>query len=243
MKLEWLVESIEQKTAVTDCDQFLYRLNNGKQNELPEEAAPSPASKRNILSMSGSSGKRVHRTRLNFDDSSSTPSKVPNVEPLACKQPITNENAEDQMIDQYLNAVETVAKPSTPKQAIEAFKVPSAQALPAQAAAVFATVSGSTESESQSEYSSTMPELMDFLANLKVYVTGFDDESHDSLVNDCTNAGAEIIFDENYKGKVDYMILPIDYMTMDGIKIKAKHLVNHNWLVSRINYCCLWHLS
>lgn len=68
-----------------------------------------------------------------------------------------------------------------------------------------------------------------FLANRTVYIKGFDEESYKSLVHDCQTGGAEVIEDDNYNGTVDFLILPL--RAMDGITVKAKKIVNSNWMV------------
>lgn len=70
-----------------------------------------------------------------------------------------------------------------------------------------------------------------FLANCTVYIKGFDEESHKSLVHDCRIGGAEVIEDDNYDGTVDFLILPLRAITMDGINVKAKKIVNSHWMV------------
>lgn len=237
MKLQWLVESIQQKTAVdSNHEHLLYRLNNGKPSEIADDAAsaPSPASKRNIMSMSQST-KKVNRTRLDFDEPATT-SKAANEKEGNDSLENVNANMEDLMIDQYLNpaAADTAASKVATKND---FKVPNPVAAPAQtfAAPIQTTLSnGSNDTDLESEYSSTMPELLDFLSNLKVFIYGFDEESHEYLSRDCINAGAEIIVDSNYKGIVDYMICALDVMSLSDVKIRAKNIVNHNWLVNSI---------
>lgn len=73
-----------------------------------------------------------------------------------------------------------------------------------------------------------------FLANKMVYihVHGFDEDSHASLVHHCILGGATVITYNNYMQTVDYMIVPIDILSMDGITGTAHNTVNQHWLVS-----------
>lgn len=236
VKLDWLVESIAKKTAV-DGDDFIYHLNTGKSNAVADEqvTAPSPASKRNILLMSQTS-KQGTPKRLHFDGNSSE-NQSPNADSTLLSQAQAKRaQAEDEIIDQYLNApapvpveplapakepvTKTVEPVAGPSKTNDVFKVP-AQPLTQ-------TDSDCTDLESESEF--TMKQV-NFLVNLKVYIKGFDIESHESLVDDCRIAGAEVIEDDKYKGTVDFLILPVDAITMNGINVKAKRIVNHNWLV------------
>lgn len=230
VKLDWLVESIAQKTAV-DSDTFIYQLNGGKPNAVADEqaTAPSPASKRNILLMSQTS-KQGTPKRLNFDGDSTSKNQTINEESTLKSQQHweRQDKAEEDLIDQYLKApAQAPAKEPVavagPSKINEVFKVPNQP--------VTQTESEATDLESCSEFSVTMNHQVLFLANLKVFLKGFDIDSHESLVDDCRMAGAEVIENENYKGTVDFMILPVDAITMNGINVKAKRIVNHNWLV------------
>lgn len=236
VKLDWLVESIAQKTAV-DSDTFIYQLNAGKPNAVADEqaTAPSPASKRNILLMSQTS-KQATPKRLNFDGNSTSKNQTINEEStLKSQEQWKRIQAEEDIIDQYLKAPAqapaVIQAPANepvavagPSKINEVFKVP--------AQPVTQTESEGTDFESESEFSVTMSHHVLFLKNLKVFLKGFDIDSHESLVDDCQMAGAEVIENENYKGIVDFMILPVDAITMKGINVKAKKIVNHNWLVS-----------
>lgn len=236
VKLDWLVESIAQKTAV-DSDTFIYQLNGGKPNAVADEqaTAPSPASKRNILLMSQTS-KQGTPKRLNFDGSSTSKNNTIDEQSTLKSQDQREkqDKAEEDLIDQYLKApvqapapIQAPAKEPVavagPSKTNEVFKIPAQPVTP--------TESEGTDSEFCSELSVTMNNQVLFLANLKVFLKGFDIESHESLVDDCRMAGAEVIENENYKGTVDFLILPVDAITMNGINVKAKRIVNHNWLV------------
>lgn len=239
MKLDWLVESIAQKTAV-DCEKFKYSLNSGKSNVDDEQAtAPSPASKRNILLMSGQSSKQATPKRLNFDSTSMNNSMADKNQSLnndSLKSQDTAARPEDDIIDQYLKAPppkEPTVQPVEPEAntSSDVFKIPAQPQPNIQSTAQ----SDITDFESESEFSVSINNQVLFLANLKIFIKGFDPESHESLVEDCKIAGAEVIEDDNYKGTVDFLILPVDAITMDGINITAKNIVNHNWLVSISN--------
>lgn len=248
-KLDWLVECILRKVAV-DCDPYLYHLTSNKAQAMADEqaTAPSPASKRNILLMSQTS-KQGTPKRLNFNDSNSSMNASKNESPSdkTLLSQTNKEQAEDDLIDQYLNAQpapapvpaavrEPVAGPSKAKDDNN-FKVPAQPQPQAQAqvqAQSLQQSSNDTESEYDSEYDYTPNSAIKFLANLKVMFRGFDSESHESLAEDCQIAGAEIIDDDNYKGTIDFLIMPVDAMSMHGTNVKAKQIVNQNWLVSWI---------
>lgn len=245
VKLEWILESILKKT-VADCDRFIYQLNAGKSNTMADDqaAAPSPASKRNILLMSQTS-KHATPKRLNFNDSNASTSKNQSPNDSASILPHSKDQADDELIGQYLQAA-----PPTVSEAIVpiavATKSPTVEAIagPSNADGAFKVPAQppskddieNNKTDLDSELNSDLTELsqLTFLDKIKVHIHGFDKESHESLVEDCKIAGAEVIEDDNYSGTVDLLILPVDAMTMDGITIKAKCIVNHNWLVSAI---------
>lgn len=238
------MESIAQKTAA-DSDRFVYQLNAGKPNTVADEqsTAPSPATKRNILLMSQTS-KLATPKRLDFDANESKDQSPNNESTLKSQDQVKRRaQAEDEIIDQYLKAPapaptlatakEVVAKAPEPiagsSKANEVFKVP-AQPM-ATSTPTLEDASKCTDFESESEFSVTLNHQVMFLANLKVFIKGFDIESHESLVDDCRIAGAQVIEDDNYRGTIDFLILPVDAITMNGINVNAKRIVNHNWLV------------
>lgn len=254
VKLDWILESIKQK-SVADCDRFIFQLNGGKPNAVTDEsaAAPSPASKRNILLMSGQTPKQGTPKRLNFNEANSPKStdQSPN-QNASQSQHLTNE-IDNELIDQYLQAPPppplvatkpnelepmmatraTIAEPiAGPSHADAGFKVP---AQPAARAKDDSTSDRTDLDSEQSEFSSTMASQLMFLNKYKVHIRGFDEESQVSLVEDCKLAGADVIEDNDYDGEVDLLILPVDAMTMDGIHVKPKCVVNHNWLVRTLN--------
>lgn len=218
MKLNWLIESIAQKQAITDCDRFLFRFSSsGKQNDLGEDGAdaPSPASKRSIMSMNGSISRPENRRRLEFANDKSNADKT-----------VTSPDAppeENVMIDQYLNASVNPSKE---------FKVPQALAnVPQQKEDAQQQANHTVDSECNSDFSLTFSERT-FLTGLVVSVIGFDENSKEMLEDECKSAGAVVISDENFSGSVDYLILPLDVLSMHDIQVKAKYVVNNNWLVS-----------
>lgn len=228
LKLDWLVESIAKKGAIMDYERFLYRLGGaGKSADAVEEAnsAPSPASKRNILSMTGNAMKPKQR-RLDFQN---------NEEPNKANTSVTSElsrtnvpldeNMENLILDQYLNA--SVNKDKS------MFKMPApvaAAAKPAPEPAKSNYVS-MNRSELSIDFDDSEPEL-NFLEGKTVHIHGFDEDSIAALVYDCELAGATLITDDNYSQTVDYMIVAIDIMSLENMKIKARNIVNHHWLVS-----------
>lgn len=253
MKLEWILESIKQKSVV-DCDRFIYQLNAGKSNAVADDtaAAPSPASKRNILLMSGQTPKQGTPKRLNFNDPNSPKSKDQSPLQSTSKSQHKTDEIDNALIDQYLQAPAPAPPPTMPTKAPEpvppmttkatiiepvagpssadaGFKVP---AQPVMARAKNDSESDRSDLDSeQSEFSSAMVSQVMFLNKIKVYIRGFDEESQVSLVEDCKLAGADVIEDNDYGGEVDLLILPVDAMTMEGIMVKPKCIVNHNWLV------------
>lgn len=254
VKLEWILESIGKK-AVADCDRFIYQLNAGKSNAVAENhaAAPSPASKRNILLMSGQTPKQATPKRLNFNDPNLSTSKdqSPNDNAHKTQQHIADQ-ADDEIIEQYLQAPPPLPPPpaaaiptEVPAQVLVTKKAPIIEPVagPSHIDAGFKVPAqprpnGDCESERTdfglgSNFSDQSTELSQnmFLDRKKVYIRGFDNESQESLVEDCKAAGAEVIEDHNYGGVVDLLILPVDAITMDGITVRAKCIVNHNWLV------------
>lgn len=65
-----------------------------------------------------------------------------------------------------------------------------------------------------------------------MFIHDFDEESHAALVYNCVFSGVTVITNYNNKQPVDYMISPIDILSMDGITVRARNTVNHRWLVS-----------
>lgn len=223
MKLQWLADSITAKTAIADCQKYVYRLN-GKQNEIDDDGAtaPSPASKRNILSMSGMLSKNANPKRLNFDGNTST-TGTPNKQTAA-------DSLENLILDQYMNADDIPAPVPNATSTSDEFKVPKSVEQPQIPQASTDSVSniGSELSTMESE---DVPAVR-YLDKLKIYIHGFSDDSTETLIEDCEQAGAEIYSNQNFQGTVDYLIVPMDVMTMENVTVKAKHVVNQNWLVN-----------
>lgn len=209
------MESIAQKQAITNCDKFLYRLGN--QSDIGDDGADmlSPASKRNILSMNGSILRSDNnRRRLEFSNHTGNDEHT-----LQSQEP----QEDNVMIDQYLNASVNQNKE---------FKVPQPLVNVVPSRENIQNTHLNIDLESESDFSLTLTEK-NFLTGLVISVIGFDKESKELLVSDCKACGAVVIDDENFSGTVNYLILPVDTYTMDGIQIKAKYIVNHNWLVSK----------
>lgn len=226
LKLDWLVESIAKRQAITEYDKYIYRFSSCKSNNVADDSAnvPSPASKRNILSMSGSSLKPSNRRRLEFASGSELTNRpfTPNNGVKEKSLNHGNENLEDIIIDQYLSS--TVVQDNH-------FKVPQALVNAAQLqTSVLPPVDQSLDSEHGSDYSLTFSES-NFLNGFTVYILGFDTESNEALIDDCKAAGAVVIIDDHFKGSVDYLILPLDILSMNDVQVKAKHIVNQHWLV------------
>lgn len=223
MKLQWLADSITAKTAIADCQKYVYRLN-GKQNEFDDDGAtaPSPASKRNIMSMSGMLSKNANPKRLNFDGNTST-TETPNKQKAA-------DSLENLILDQYMNADDIPAPVPNATSTSNQFKVPKSveQSQIPQASTDSVSNIGSEESTMQSQDVTSVR----YLDKLKIYIHGFSDDSTETLIEDCEQAGAEIYLNQNFHGTVDYLIVPMDVMTMENLTVKAKHVVNQNWLVN-----------
>lgn len=221
VKLGWLVESIAKKQAITECDKYLYRLMSNKANDIGDEGAnaPSPASKQSILSMNGSLSKpdtQRNRRRLLF------PSDRDDEDKTVTSSDSDAPNEDNIMIDQYLFA---------PAGRDTEFKVPQPLASVAQPKADAQPVNETVQSEGESDFSLTFTER-NFLTGFVVSVIGFDSESSEMLTADCKAAGAVVINDDNFGGSVDYLICAIDIMSLDGVQMQPKNIVNHNWLVS-----------
>lgn len=71
-----------------------------------------------------------------------------------------------------------------------------------------------------------------FLVGKMVFIHGFDEKSHAALVRDCESVGATVIAENNNVDIVDYMMLAIDILSMDRITVRARKIVNPNWMVS-----------
>lgn len=225
MKLQWLADSITAKTAIADCQKYIYRLN-GKQNDIDDDGAtaPSPASKRNILSMSGMLSKNANPKRLNFDGNMPT-NETPN------KPTAADNNLENLILDQYMNPNDIPAPLPIASTTSDQFKVPKSVNQPAIPQTSTDSVSNICSEESTM---ATQDDLaVRYLDKLKIYIHGFSDDSTETLIADCEQAGAEVYLNQNYHGTVDYLIVPMDVMTLENIAIKAKYIVNQNWLVSK----------
>lgn len=250
LKLDWLVESIANKGAIMDYERFLYRLGGtGKSADAAEEAnsAPSPASKRNILSMTGNAMKPKQR-RLDFQNNEETNKANASIASELSRTSVpADENMENLILDQYLNASVNKEKPT--------FKMPAPVAVAAAAATAAKPAPEPTTSNyvpmNRSELSinfddssaagltDSEPEL-NFLEGKTVHIYGFDEDSFAALVYDCELAGATLVSDDNHSQIVDYMIVAIDIMTLENVKIKARNIVNHHWLVSCSPFFGTW---
>lgn len=247
MTLDWLLECIQQKQMCTDIERFTYRMKVSKGAELEPQDAPSPASKKNILSMtSANDSMKAPRKRLAFNESENNPN-APN------RAHVKPDDMEEQMLDQYLSvdAHAHIALTSPPKEttlkAGESSKgaandnkgsmrpPPVPPATTAKAVTPTTSVA-STSADSDSKVftsqmsSSEMSQNLDFLMNMTVCIMGFDTESHEHLAHYCERAGADVV--ENTVRDVDYLITSVDKMTMNDVCVKATHVVNSNWLVS-----------
>lgn len=149
---------------------------------------------------------------------------------------------DDEIIDQYLQApppseaAAPIATTSNVNQITEPVAGPSnaggAFKIPAQPRSKDDMENERTDLDSELQFDSTALSQLMFLEKLTVHIHGFDKESHESLAEDCIMAGADVIEDKDYSGVVDLLILPVDAMTMEGIAVQAKCIVNHNWMVS-----------
>lgn len=222
--LDWLAESIKHKQSIANCDPYLYKLNPSKSKEKAEEAAdvPSPASKKNILSMTGNF-KVPKPKRLDFKSSEAENNANKSIFQIQGDDIPNDEHLEDLLLDQYINADTTVSS-ALDKENVEHLEEQQQNELEKP---------NFTYSENQYTYEAS--EELSFLNNLTVHIQGFDEESSELLIQDCRAAGANVILDENYQGIVDYLIVSLDILSLENIRIKAKNVVNQNWLVSELS--------
>lgn len=87
-----------------------------------------------------------------------------------------------------------------------------------------------TTSDSQMTEYETNTEILDFLKGLTVHVTGFVDESEQTITKEVQEAGG-ILVPDNFTEIVDYLIVPTDILQYT-FQIKAKNIVNEYWLVN-----------
>lgn len=233
LKLNWLVESIAKKQPVPENEALMYKLRSTKSADLDVQDAPSPASKKNILSMSGSASVfKVPRRKLGFNDCG--PDDSPNAPHNDQGENEKADDVEDIMLDQYLvaDAQPGVPLPALPPKELIT-KIPTPTAVDRTTAQAPAANSSSESRAFDSEMSSQYTENPDFLVNTTVCIHGFDKESTDILIHDCKLAGAEVVQAGELRS-VNYLITSMDVMTLEGVTVDAEHLVNQNWLVSGI---------
>lgn len=210
-------------------------MKANKSTDLDGRDAPSPASKKNILSMSSSNDTfKAPRKRLAFNESENNPNASNGANDVS-------DVMEELMLDQYLTVqshanVKVTSPPPKPDAAEKgAMLPPSAPPAPAVVKTTSATtVTTSNDSdpklfESQMS-SSELTQNLDFLDNMSVCIVGFDAESYEHLAYYCQKAGAEIV--DNTDRDVDYLIASVDKITLDDVLVRATNVVNYNWLVS-----------
>lgn len=217
--LHWLVESLIQKQAIVDCGPFLYLLHSNKPTDLVDADAPSPATKKSIMSMNNSF-KKPNPKKLVF--------------PTAQEEKRTTDagsDSEDLLLDQYIHSLSKAGegnKANSSGGSVNSDKEENAK-KPEEQGRSSASICAS------SEFTSEFTETVDFLRGKSVHIRGFDKESSELLIQDCRSVGAEVILDENYGGVVDYLIVSMDILTIDDIRVKAKTIVNQNWLFQSKN--------
>lgn len=86
--------------------------------------------------------------------------------------------------------------------------------------------------------SSDLTSNLDFLKNSSVCIVAFEDECTEVLFNYCHEAGAVIV--ENIERSVDYLIVPVNMYSLDGVCVKPKNTVNAQWLVSIDSYFSIY---
>lgn len=233
LTLNWLLESIQQRQPVSEREDFLYKIKTNKAAELDVQDAPSPASKKNIMSMNHSSGTfKAPRKKLSFNETENN-RNIPN------KAARKSDEIEDMVLDQYL-AVESRTNVTITSPVNDPVKSPTTSTSPqvsvplAKPSATTAAPPPAADSESRfldSQMSSSeFTQNLDFLTNMKVSIIGFDTESSELLVHYCRAAGADVI--DNIDQSVDYLIVSVDKMTLDDVHVRARFVVNSNWLVS-----------
>lgn len=241
--LSWLVESIEQKQPVQDIDVFLFKIKTNKPVEVEIQNTPSPASKKNIQSMNSSIGTFKKPTRrLTFHEAENDPNTPNRAEP---------QDEADNILGEYLSIeAHTSIRVTSPRQSkvnVSTSKNNSSDGEQAVATTVYEVTSrpelavdaaagpphGTEDSLWNSQLSSADFTQADFLKGTTVCLMGFDTESLAHLTHYCKISGAEIV--ENSDRQVDYLITSIDILTMQDVRVKAKKIVNSEWLV-----CIYW---
>lgn len=198
-----------------------------------EATEPSPVSERNILMMRQTS-KQGTPKRLNFNSTNLSSLNASTSDKTIAKKDVVEWSKNDS-IDQYLNALPpSIAAAKFPCKTNDNFKVPAQPQAKAQEQPEPESTLQSNDSELYSESELIPSNMVKFLANMIVMFRKFDSESHRILTKYCKAAGAEVIEDDYYTGLLNFLILPIDAMSMEGITVKAKEIVNHNWVVSEL---------
>lgn len=132
-----------------------------------------------------------------------------------------NENLENMLLDQYMNAEHQKEKRHSGEQA---------QSPPAPVR--FEKDPNTSHcSDSDNQYTYEESEVLNFFNGISVHIHGFDEESREHLIKESKAAGANVILDPNYSGTVDYLIVAMDAGQLDDISVKARNVVNQNWLV------------
>lgn len=167
------------------------------------EAAASPASKKNMASMSNSF-RRPKPRRLHMED----------MEVAANVNAAAVAAAETDLLQQYLVAQVAIAEP-TPQAAAADNKSDSSSA----SAGDNTTTAGGVDAS----------DMVPYYAGHTFYVSGFTTDSEDALVADIEAAGGQMVT-ETHAGTVDYVIVPMDIFCAAQVPIRGRHMVNEHWV-------------
>lgn len=212
--LEWLIASIEQKQPANERP-YLFKLSTNTK-PTPEQDLPtvaSPASKKNIMSMNKSMNSSIRKTLV--------PRRL-EMDPTAKPVPDEDGNEETNLLQQYL------VPPSEPSsKQLSPIQMPAPSAPGPSKIVGNSSLSNFTDSRSDGESNA---DNMDLLKGLTFHLHGFSEESAEELEVDINTAGGTVV-PKTYKGVIDYLMVPTDVMQIE-VKLRAKHTVNENWIVS-----------
>lgn len=206
VKIDWLVASIAQKQPA-DKRNYLYTvdiINKSANDDL--SAIPSPASKKNIQSMTHSFRKPQHlpQRRLNFNGDDDDNGK----------------NDEDILLNKYSQGLDEqdakrISEPPNSSANNKSNKQDDSEA----------NLIGCSVSESDTD-------IINCFVGTTICFHGFYlNENYQNML-DGTKAGGAKHVDIEYNDQVDYLIVPTDILSMDNVTMKALHTVNEHYVVS-----------
>lgn len=215
LTFDWLISSINGKAPAKEND-FCYNLcESSRKSDESVAGAASPSSKKSIRSMTHSFRQPMPKKgrKLEFNDKTTTAA----------------ENVEEQtLVSRYLENV--APEPANVERKTENAVIPSVLPLPQPAVS---HESASKNVDTQFSFASnTETEDVSFLVDTTFCIDGFGAEMNVEFTNQIINAGGKVI-DINEERHVDFLLVPVDILALNDMKIQPQNIVTELWLVSQ----------